>query len=95
MLAEPPLIEALARDLCQMNSYDPDHLEPGNMCFHSSFDSLKFANAEYDCLFDSDPAYAPDGHNGKDPCMFMWRGYVTKAMALVDGYNITLKEDQT
>ena len=84
MLDEPEKIESLARFLCELDDYDPDSLRPGNMAFHSSFDAQGYSNGEYDKRFDTDKKYTPDGHDGKNVCMFRWRDYVFNAVQIIE-----------
>lgn len=82
-MTEEGKIEQLARLLCKEDRRNPDGLEPGNRIIAPWMDEAKFANAQYDHLFDS-LEIQPDGHhrNG-DPCHFNWREYIWKAQRVL------------
>jgi hypothetical protein len=89
MKPEPKELEAFARFLCSQRGYDPDHLEPGDMAFHSGFDPKLFRDGGYDAVFNDEsakgnPHFTPDAvlRNG-DPAMLMWRHFVEDAMRIL------------
>jgi len=79
------LITAAAQSLCEEAGHDPDGLEPGNVIIHPLDNLDEWTSAEgagIDGLADNGTR-PPDGHNGKDPCHFMWRGYIAEAQAVI------------
>jgi hypothetical protein len=84
MKQEPKQIEEFARFLCSRKGYDPDQLRGGDLCFHSTFDSEKFSDGEYDLMFNHDPDYAPDGEHRGDVAMYLWRDSVEEAVKILN-----------
>ena len=81
-MSDVEAVEKLAGMLCLQDGQDPERLEPGNLAPMVGLYQDKFRNGEYDDLFDNG-TYPPDGHNGKDKCMFAWRGYIWDAQEIL------------
>lgn len=93
MKPESKELEAFARFLCSQRGYSPDHLEPGDMAYHSSFDLQDYRDGQYDSVFyeesnKGNADYLPDAVlPSGDPAMFMWRKFVKDALAILEFLN--------
>lgn len=85
MIVTAEMIELAARALCEHDGYDPDDLEPGNVIIHPLDNLTAWESPEgefIDTLCDNGTR-PPDGHDGKDPCHYMWRQYIGRAQVAI------------
>ncbi|WP_165184753.1 hypothetical protein [Caulobacter soli] len=75
------MIERAARAICEERGYWPDDLEPGNIIIHPLDDLETWTSSDGVSIeaLCSDGQRPADGHDGKDPCHFVWRQFIGSA----------------